>query len=451
MEASSILPTMVKAVPFRAYRYDPGVVGDLSKAVAPPYDVIKGKKVDEIQSLSPYNVAWITKNKPQEGDADKENQYTRAKHLIEKWMKEGALKRDEKEAFYIYGQNFDVGDRELFRFGFIGLLELEEFGKKAPESGSFTGVLQHEETLPKDIQDRLNLYTQTHVQDGQIFVIYPDHEGKVDRILEKYMKKKPVIDVYDADGVRDRLWIVDGAKDVESITRTMADKYVIIADGHHRYKTALAFRDENPKNESAKYRMMAFVNMANTGLVILPTHRVVQNLEGFKPRDLLKKIGRDFEMAEYKTKSGMFKRMEKLFEEGKHAFGLFMNDRKFYCLTLKDESVMDSILPDRSPQLRYLDVSILHSLILDRILGIDKEKLLHGTMTGGGYVVYIKGIGDAVDESIESVKKDAQAVFFMNPTRIGEVEAVARNFECMPQKSTFFHPKVWTGFTFNKV
>ncbi|MFW9797313.1 MAG: DUF1015 domain-containing protein, partial [Candidatus Thorarchaeota archaeon] len=137
--------------------------------------------------------------------------------------------------------------------------------------------------------------------------------------------------------------------------------------------------------------------------------------------------------------------------EGKHSFGLFIDDGKFYALTLNDDSIMNELLPDKSVELRRLDVAILHTLILDKMLDIDRLKLEQGTMKGGGYVVYIKGIGDAVDDSIKAVQKEAQAVFFMNPTRVEEVEAVSKNFECMPQKSTFFQPKVWTGFTINKL
>jgi uncharacterized protein (DUF1015 family) len=147
----------------------------------------------------------------------------------------------------------------------------------------------------------------------------------------------------------------------------------------------------------------------------------------------------------------MFSLMEKMFEKGKHSFGLFMNDGKFYALTLQDLTIMDKLLPDKSEELRNLDVAILHTLILDKMLGIDKEKLAQGTIKGGGYVSYIKGIGDAVEESIKSVEETSQAAFFMNPTRVDEVEAVSKNFECMPQKSTFFQPKVWTGFTINKL
>ena len=442
---------MVRVVPFKAYRYDEKAVGDTSKVVAPPYDVMKGEKLDRVQALSDKNIAHVTKNLPRKDDTDEENQYTRARDLFHQWIDEGVLKQEEKECFYVYGQNFQVHGEELFRFGFIGLMELEDFAKEAPEGGKFSGVLQHEETLPKDIEDRLNLSRQCMAQFGQIFVIYPDHEGGVDEILERNMGNEPLMDVTDHQEVRHRLWKIDDDGDNKRITSLMDDKFVIIADGHHRYKTALALSRENPELETARYRMLTFVNMSNPGLVILPTHRLVQNLEDFEGASLLQGLREYFIVKDHGTREGMFGEMERLFKEGKHGFGLFMNDGKFYSMELQNTSRMDELRPDASPELRKLDVAILHSMILDEVLGIDKEKLLHGTMSGGGYVVYIKGIGDAVDESISAVKGKAQAVFFMNPTRIEEVEAVSKNFECMPQKSTFFHPKVWTGFTINRL
>lgn len=444
--------SMVQVIPFKGYRYSNEKVPNMARVVAPPYDVIKGKKVDEIQGLSPYNIAWIDKNKPQEGDGPDRNQYTRAGDLWRAWLAQGVLKRDDNECFYVYCQDFEVEGRTLSRFGFIGLLGQEEFATAPPPSGKFAGILQHEETLPKDIQDRLNLTRATLAQFGQIFVIYPDEKGEVDDILRKYMEKKaPVMDLIDFDNIRQRLWVVDGKKDVKAITKAMKDKYVIVADGHHRYKTSLAMAKEHPELKAAQYTMMCFVNMANPGLVILPTHRLVQNLEFFSKQELMSRLAEHFEVQGFQDKEPMFNAMDGIFKQGKHAFGLFMNDGKFYCLKLKDVTVMDKLLPERSSQLRQLDVSILHVLVLDRLLGIDKAKLAQGTMTGGGYVVYIKGIGDAVDEAIQSVKDGAQACFFMNPTRIGEVGSVATNFECMPQKSTFFHPKVWTGFAIHKL
>jgi len=442
---------VVRVKPFRAFRYDENKVGDLSKVVTPPYDIIKGAKVDELQGLSEHNIAWIIKNKPRDDDTPENNQYTRARDFLNKWVNDDSLKQDEKESFYVYGQDFEVEGKNLFRFGFIGLIELEEFASKAPNSGTFAGVLQHEETLPKDIVDRLSLCRSSMANFGQIFVIYPDKEGSVDSILEKNMKKNPVADITDNAGVRHRIWAVNEESDVQAVSANMDDKYIIIADGHHRYKTALALSKENPDLESAKYRMLTFVNISNPGLVVLPTHRLVQNLEDFSKENLLKVIKEYFDLETFDSKDEMFSRMDKMFTQSKHSFGLFMDDGNYYALTLRDMKIMDSLLADKSQELRSLDVAILHALVLDKMLGIDKEKLLQGTMKGGGFVSYIKGIGDAVDESILTVKASAQAVFFMNPTRIEEVEAVSKNFESMPQKSTFFHPKIWTGFTINKL
>lgn len=442
---------MVRVVPFKAYRYSKEKIKDISKTVAPPYDIIKGERVDQIQSLSQYNIAWITKNKPQENDTEENNQYTRANEHLQQWIQDQILIQDDKESFYVYGQDFEVHGRKLFRFGFIGLIELEEFASKAPDSGAFAGVLQHEETLPKDIIDRLSLCRATMANFGQIFVIYPDHEGHIDAILEDAMKREAIIDVTDYEAVRHRIWKVDGERETREITRLMQDKYVIIADGHHRYKTALQLSKENPDLESARYRMLTFVNISNPGLVVLPTHRLIQNLDAFDKKTLLENLTKYFDIERFDNKEAMFDLMDEQFQAQKHAFGLFMDDGFFYTLTLRDSEIMREVLPQSSDELRKLDVSILHALILDKMLGIDKEKLQQGTMKGGGFVVYLKGIGDAIEESINSVKAEAQAVFYMNPTKVEEVEAVSKNFEVMPQKSTFFQPKIWTGFTINRL
>jgi uncharacterized protein (DUF1015 family) len=442
---------MVKVIPFKGFRYDESVVGELSKVVAPPYDVMKGSKLDMVQALSPNNIAWVTKNKPQDDDTQENNQYSRARDILNGLIAEGMLKEEDTESFYVYGQNFTVHGKDHFRFGFIGLLELEEFASSSSSDEAFSGVLQHEETLPKDIEDRLNLSRNTLAQFGQIFVIYPDHEKSVDTILEKSMAAEPLMDVVDHQQVKHRLWKISDPVDVAQITDLMKNKYLIIADGHHRYKTALALNKERGDLAGSRYRMLTFVNMANTGLVILPTHRLVQNLEVFEKEDLLAKLRNNFTVLPFKTQDEMFGEMNTAFEHGRHALGLYMNDGNYYSLTLNNIEVMKGILPDRSVESQELDVSILHAMVLDGILGIDKTKLAQGTMKGGGYVVYIKGIGDAVDEAIGQVNEGAQAVFFMNPTRIEEVEAVATNFESMPQKSTFFYPKVWTGFTINLI
>ncbi|MHA2223019.1 MAG: DUF1015 family protein, partial [Candidatus Thorarchaeota archaeon] len=373
---------MVRVKPFKAYRYDEEKAGDISRLVTPPYDIIKGAKIDSLQSLSEFNIAWIIKNKPDVDDSDSNNQYTRAADHFNRWVREGVLKQDDKESFYVYGQDFEVEGKQLFRFGFIGLIELEEFASESPGTSGFSGVLQHEETLPKDIVDRLSLCRSSMANFGQIFVIYPDKEGSVDAILEKSMKKEPLADMIDSAGVRHRIWAVDEEEDVNAVSAGMEDNYIIIADGHHRYKTALALSMENPDLKSAKYRMLTFVNISNPGLVVLPTHRLVQNVEGFSKDLLLKNIKEYFDLETFENKEEMFSLMDKMFKQNKHSFGLFMDDGKFYAFTMRDTKIMDSLLSEKSAELRGLDVAILHALILDKMLGIDKEKLLQGTVKG---------------------------------------------------------------------
>ena len=273
------------------------------------------------------------------------------------------------------------------------------------------------------------------------------------------MKGPPLMEVADEDGITHRLWAISDEDTISRIQEVMDEKYIIIADGHHRYKTALRYSREHPETESAQYRMLAFVNTMNPGLVILPTHRLVQGVEGFDCAKLVASLSQDFAVEEFEFASGddseakvaMFSTMKEHFEAGKHALGLYCNDGRYYSLVLKNESKMDAI-QDHSDAWKRLDVTILHKMILEDLLGIDREKVASGTIEGGSYVEYIKAVGDAVQGSVDKVNDNGyQAVFFMNPTKVEEVEDVATNHETMPQKSTFFYPKVYTGFVINRL
>jgi len=354
----------------------------------------------------------------------------------------------------------------MTRTGFIALLKLEPFctGETMGQEGACVGVHQHEETLPKDIQDRLCLCKTTLTNFGQIFTIYPDHERKTEELLGQVMKNEPVITATDDEGVKHKLWLMQDESLISELQQVLANKSVIIADGHHRYKTALNLKEEHDKSddpvqESSKYRMMTFVNMMNEGLVILPTHRLIQRIENFDPFKLLKELEQNFEIKEFQiqgdddnnAREAMFSGLKSAFNSGEHALGLYCKTNFYYLLMLKDIGSMDK-LKDRSEAWRKLDVSILHQLILDDLLGIDKAKLESGTITGGAYVEYIKDIGNAVQQAVDKVDTAGyQAVFFMNPTRAEEVEAVSTNHETMPQKSTFFYPKIFTGYVINKL
>jgi uncharacterized protein (DUF1015 family) len=450
---------MVKIAPFQGYRYSRDRVTGFNFVVAPPYDVINTELQGKLHSASEYNVAHIIKGKKFGDDSENSNEYTRAHGKLEEWIELGVLKKEAAPAIYVLAQDFEVEGKKMTRAGFVALVELEEMCAKTDVEDTCMGVHQHEETLPKDIEDRLNLLAKTRANFGLIFSIYTDDERIIDGILEEEMGKPALMEVADDDGITHRLWAITDENSISCIQKVMDDRYIIIADGHHRYKTALRYSREHPENKSARYRMLAFVNTMNPGLVILPTHRLVQGVEGFDCEKLIEGLSEDFTPERFEFPSGndseareaMLNKMKDHFDTGKHAIGLYCNDGSYYSLVLKNESRMDAI-QDHSDAWKRLDVTILHKMILEDMLGIDPKKVASGTIEGGSYVEYIKAVGDAVQKSVDKVNNNGyQAVFFMNPTRVEEVEDVATNHETMPQKSTFFYPKVYTGFVINRL
>ena len=249
--------------PFRAFRFDPAVVGDVGDCIAPPYDVIGAEQQEQLYEKNEPNIVRITRAKSFACYSDADNQYTRARGYLNEWIASGALKQDSAEAIYGYVQDYDLGGTHLQRLTFIALAKLEDFGKI---------VKPHEETLEKPMQDRLNLTRATSAQFGLVFMLYNDERGIADEIIECAAVGEALIDFADEQEVRHRLFAIIARKDVEAIGRMMGDKSVIIADGHHRYTTGLMYSREN-SNPAAKYQMLAFTNMAHEGLIVLATHR----------------------------------------------------------------------------------------------------------------------------------------------------------------------------------
>jgi uncharacterized protein (DUF1015 family) len=449
---------MVKIAPFHGFRYSRDRVPDFDSVVSPPYDVIGPELQKKLHEASEYNVAHVIKGKKLDDDSEDNNEFTRARRMLDEWIDKGVLVRESEPSIYVIAQEFEVEGRRMTRAGFIALVRLEDMCTKTDAEGTCVGVHQHEETLPKDIENRLNLLTHTRANFGLIFSIYTEPERVIDGVLEKVMKGEPLMEVADDDGIVHRLWAISDMDTINRMQEVMDNRYIIIADGHHRYKTALRYSKEHPDNESARYRMLAFVNTMNPGLVILPTHRLVQGIEGFDPSTLVAALARDFALEEFEfsgddseARAAMFGALRKHFENGRHALGLYCNDGRYYALLLENESTMDAV-SGHSDAWKHLDVTILHKMILEDLLGIDPKKVASGTIQGGSYVEYVKAVGDAVQSSVDKVNKMGyQAVFFMNPTKVEEVEAVATNHETMPQKSTFFYPKVYTGFVINRL
>ncbi|HBG78217.1 MAG TPA: DUF1015 domain-containing protein [Phycisphaerales bacterium] len=427
---------------FKAYRFNSATAGDTGKCIAPPYDVINDLQQEELYQQSPYNIVRIDKGKIKISDNETQNQYTRAAEYLADWLKKGILTQESKDSLYAYVQNFDVAGKNYQRSGIIALGKLVEFG---------SGVQPHEKTLDGPKADRLKLTLATDAQFGQIFMLYDDSQKIADKIIDKTVAAgKAAVDFTDTDNIRHRLFIIDDARDIAAVVETMKTKEALIADGHHRYETALNYR-KITKKPTADWQMMTFINMQNEGLIVLPTHRLVGDLKNFDIDAIIKKLQEDFKVTEFtytnekeKAKGLMFKRMKKAFEEGKNAFGIY-DGAKFYFIVLKSHKHVEPL--KISAASKSLDVVVLHKVILERLLGIGDAQL-----AGETNIEYIKDIGNAVDEAIAAVdKKEKQILFFMNPTKVEQVKAVAAENEKMPQKSTFFHPKIFTGLTINKL
>jgi uncharacterized protein (DUF1015 family) len=431
--------------PFRAFRFDSSVVGDVGNCIAPPYDVIDADMQEELYNRSEYNVVRVIKGKICSEDTEENNQYTRATEFLNRLIASGALRRDEREAVYAYVQDFCIGPDRFRRSSLVALGRLEEFGQ---------GVQPHERTLDAPKADRLKLMRAKAAQFGQIFMLYDDPKEIGEAVINKTTNEPALLDFSD-DGVRHRLFSIVGSDDIEAIVKMMTDKTLIIADGHHRYETALNYYRET-QNPAAAYRMMTLVNMRNEGLIILPTHRLVGDLPDFDFNNLLSEIYDDFDIVAYPfagednkplARQKMFEYMKSEFETGKSSFGIYAANKAFYIVTLKNIAAMDSIEPQMSLAAKSLDVNVLHKLILEKALGIGDKQL-----ASQSNIEYIKDIGDAIDKTIDKVEAGkSQVVFFMNPPRIEQVKAVAAVGERMPQKSTFFYPKIYTGLVVNKL
>ncbi|MBW2980052.1 DUF1015 domain-containing protein [Candidatus Woesearchaeota archaeon] len=427
---------MVEITPFKGLFYSKEKIKDFRFVVTPPYDVISEEEKKIFLADSPYNLAHVLL--PENG----ENRYTNAAELMKKWVSEGVLVNDDEACIYVYAQEYILKKYRKkpvrkVRKGFIALAKLEDYEKKV--------ILPHEKTLSKPKEDRMNLMKAVHANLGQLFMLYHDANGVMTQIIEAEAKKEPFIEFTDSSGIKHTLWKVSDKVEIDNIQKEMADRKTYIADGHHRYETALNFSKDNPELEGAQYRMMTLINVDDEGLLVLPTHRLVHNLESLELKKLEGDLLKEFDLEIYEfddaneelQRNKMLDRMKGRFK--KHVFGMLCKGMKrYYLITLKDnKTVANENVSKR------LDVSILHDLILDKLLGIDAEAL-----KSQKYADYVKG---EPEDAIKALKeKDYQLAFFLNPTKINEVLEVADAGATMPQKSTFFYPKLVSGLVMYK-
>jgi uncharacterized protein (DUF1015 family) len=447
---------MATIYPFRALRYSPARVA-LADVVTQPYDKITPAMQEHYYALSPFNLVRIILGKREPSD-NGQNVYTRASGFLRDWRENEILVSDEQPSIYAYSQQFSVpggAPTETFeRRGFIALGRVEDY-----ENGI---VHRHEQTLSGPKTDRLNLLRSTRCHFGQIFMMYNDPERRVDELLFSSgthaasgdqaaagvcASAEPIADVADENGVRHRVWQITDPAVIRRVQESMLNKMLIIADGHHRYETALNYRNERRAQAGtvlpdAPYErvIMTFVNMDAEGLVILPTHRVVFGLDSFDPIRFVESARAFFTVNPLKERATSTSATALLRNKGVAAAAfVVVTPKADFLLEARPDQNTDQLLAGLSPQQQRLDVVQLHKLLLERVLGVSEEAI-----RTQAHVRYLRDAGEAI---AQVHRGEANLTFLMNPVRMDQVRDIAFAGGVLPQKSTDFYPKLLSGLT----
>ena len=445
---------MAQVRPFRAFRYNPSHA-PYDRVLTQPYDKISPAMQERYYASDPNNLITVEKGRAFETDSAQNNVYTRAAAALEAWISGNVVRQDPAPAFYSYTQEFTVPGTEerRIRRGFIGAGKLEEYSAGV--------IFRHEHTLSGPKADRLELLRHTRMHTGQLFLLYADNERRIDRILEDAERAAPpVTEMRDEYGVVHRLWVIADPARAASIESAMADQKLVIADGHHRYETALAYRNERrlqagKTDPEAPYEraMMTFVNTRSEGLVILPGHRVAAHLHDFKWAEVRRQLEPWFEAEPFSFRDEVSKAgarnnflMRLKQQRNRRAIGVYPAQdapRAFYLLTLRPGADLTRLLPNVSPLQRELDVVLLHEGILEPALGITPQAVAsEANLT---FEREASAALDAVDRGA------AEAAFLLNPCEVDQVMKIASAGEVMPQKSTDFYPKMLSGIAMYSV
>jgi uncharacterized protein (DUF1015 family) len=443
---------MAIVVPFKGVLYNQEKVEDFSKVMAPPYDVISPAQQDEYYQKNPHNVIRLILGTQLPDDSKSDNRYSRAAGFFNKWQEETILKRDTSPSFYFYHQEFSVPGREkVNRDGFVGLVRLEDTDKKV--------VIPHEKTLDKPKEDRLKLIEACQANFSSIFSLYSDSEDVIIQLLKGVIAGPPLIDVTDEDGILHQLWRISHADVVRKVSQWLKDIPLFIADGHHRYETALNYRNlevtRNPQStgkELYNYVMMYLTPMEGEGLVILPYHRVIHNLEGFDFSSFEKKLEDYFEIKSFQfDKNNQLQVWEEFNRQLQDdswdvpVLGMYGAGQSCYHLLLLKEKLLFSLVDDEkgSVSLKKLDVSIIESVIFKDVLAITGDDLKQQQN-----LTYVHD----TREGLDLVQNEGyQLAFFLNNTNPSDIRDITGKGETMPQKSTFFYPKLLSGPVINKI
>lgn len=408
---------MADIIPFKGTLYNLEKITDPSKVVAPPYDVISKEEQDLLYNSNPYNIIHILLGKDFSGDNEKENKYIRAARMLKEWQKKNILEKDKDDCIYVYEQEFDIDGRIKKRLGFLALLKLEEFDTKT------SNVYPHEYTLDAPKRDRTSLISSIEANLGPVFALFADEDKTIDAILAEETKSQPIIDIVDYQGIRNKLWRISDKGKTGKIVSLMKKEKIFIADGHHRYEVGLAF-SKTKKDPKFGHILTYFTDLYADGIVVLPTHRLIAGVDDGTAKGMQDEFKKDFSVQRIDSK----KEAEKFLSSAAPSEKRFVIYAKgsFTGLALKDSDL--------------LDVALLHDLVVEPL----KKR------------VEIKGGKISIDftKDLDYAVKEVNAGRFsfsimLNSTKITEIRDVAFSGKRMPQKSTYFYPKVLTGLVIN--
>jgi len=408
----------------------------MAAVVAPPYDIIPPAMQEGLYRKDPRNIVRLILGKIRANDTADDNRYTRAKRDYDDWLKKHILVRDDKDAIYVYSQVYSDGRKRIERTGFLGLMAVETTGKRT--------ILPHENTLLAPKADRLNLIRSVKANLSPIFVLYEDPKHKIMKVIKDDISGRPPFIDVTFEKARHKVWRMSSPEAIRTIKTLMLPKNIFIADGHHRYETSRNYAMELEAaaaaaelKSNARFLMAYFVESDEDTLTILPAHRVIKNISGLKKGEVEKALRPYFIVKKVSGLAACLSGMAR--SRDFHAFGMYLGKNDFYLLKLKDEKVLDAAIKDNSPDWKRLDVTILHSFLIEYALGVKDD-----------------------EENMEYVKEPREAarlvkggkfkvVFFLNPTRVSQVKRIASLGEKMPRKATYFYPKPLSGLVINKL
>ncbi len=439
---------MPVVAPFRALRYNPAQVTDLAKVVTPPYDVINSQQQASYYATDPHNIIRVELNKKRDSDREGDTRYSRSAEHFQAWQDSGVLMREQEPCFYLAETVYtDAEGNERVRRGFFTLLQVSDTRERK--------VLPHEKTFTAHKEDRFQLTKAVRANISPIFALYPDDLNEVMTTLDQAKEPEPVNDFVDPMGLPQRLYRVSDPAACRRVKELMADKVIFIADGHHRYETAINYRNymrelhpEAGPEASFNYTLTYLCSMSDPGLTVFACHRVLPRLDGFGADDFLALAKPYFEVREIvldgevnDAKAHITAALAEL-DEKSNSLGLISHDSdKAYLLTLKPGIMASESGPDVEGPLGGLDVVVLTHLVLEKILGLDNT-----ARDQEHTIQYLADMGYVLEE-VKSGR--AHLAFLLNPTKVQQVQDVAQAGLIMPRKATYFYPKVLTGLVIN--